>query len=149
MASGLSLTRRGLGRVLRTAERGEFSRLVPPAHTFTVGHWKYRERYGGSIHEAAARVIARRAMGFREQIPRALRRRVVEWRRNSARQVHPHGSRERNRDDPEDQGRLEAAGRAPALAAQRACPVAAARAAKYLAGLQAAGPGTLATPFGR
>jgi IS605 OrfB family transposase len=46
---------------------------VNPAYTSQIGKMKYMKRYGISIHEAASYVIARRAMGFKEQLPSVLR----------------------------------------------------------------------------
>ncbi|QZA33700.1 hypothetical protein [Hydrogenibacillus sp. N12] len=46
---------------------------VPPQHTSTIGRLKYEKKYGVSVHCAAALVIGRRAMGFRERITREVR----------------------------------------------------------------------------
>ena len=45
---------------------------VNPAYTSQIGKIKYMKRFGISIHEAASFVIARRAMGFKEQLPPVL-----------------------------------------------------------------------------
>jgi hypothetical protein len=42
---------------------------VNPAYTSQIGKMKYMKRLGVSIHMAAAYVIARRAMGFKEILP--------------------------------------------------------------------------------
>ncbi len=49
---------------------------VWPAHTSTIGYWKYMERYGIIIHHAAAPVITPRAIGFRERITRELKQKI-------------------------------------------------------------------------
>ncbi|SHF33586.1 hypothetical protein SAMN02745133_02368, partial [Desulforamulus putei DSM 12395] len=46
------------------------------AHTSTIGYYKYMERYGIIIHHAAALVIARRAIGFKEHITKELKQKV-------------------------------------------------------------------------
>lgn len=64
--------------VLRRAyKEGVGVRLVWPAHTSTIGYWKYREQYGVSVHHAAALVIARRAIGLREHLTKDLRQRIL------------------------------------------------------------------------
>jgi len=47
---------------------------VNPKFTSFIGEYKYAATYGLSIHQAAALVIARRAMGFSEKIPKILLR---------------------------------------------------------------------------
>lgn len=47
---------------------------VNEAYTSIIGRFKYAEMYGLSVHQAAALVIARRAMGFKERVPEALAR---------------------------------------------------------------------------
>ena len=47
---------------------------VNPAYSSVIGRVKYMERYGLSVHQAAALVLARRLLGCREGIPR---RRIV------------------------------------------------------------------------
>ncbi|MGI6286746.1 IS200/IS605 family accessory protein TnpB-related protein [Neomoorella humiferrea] len=49
---------------------------VRPAHTSTIGYWKYMERYGVTIHHAAALAIARRAIGFKEHITKELKQKI-------------------------------------------------------------------------
>ncbi|WP_252393425.1 DUF4200 domain-containing protein [Hydrogenibacillus sp. N12] len=44
-----------------------------PQHTSTIGRLKYEKKYGVPVHGAAALVIGRRAMGFRERITREVR----------------------------------------------------------------------------
>ncbi len=63
--------------VIRKAfKEGVGVKQVWPAHTSTVGYYKYMERYGIIIHHAAALVIARRAIGFKERITNELEQKV-------------------------------------------------------------------------
>ena len=43
---------------------------VNPAYSSVVGRVKFMERYGLTVHQAAAMVLARRLLGFSERIPR-------------------------------------------------------------------------------
>ena len=43
---------------------------VNPAYSSVVGRVKFMERYGLSVHQAVALVLARRSLGFSERIPR-------------------------------------------------------------------------------
>ena len=43
---------------------------VNPAYSSVIGRVKFMERYGLSVHQAAALVLARRSLGFSEHIPR-------------------------------------------------------------------------------
>ena len=45
---------------------------VNPAYTSIIGKYKYATAYGLSFHQAAAFVIARRGLGFRESIPKKI-----------------------------------------------------------------------------
>jgi IS605 OrfB family transposase len=47
-------------------------RVIDPHYTSLIGRYKYTETYGLSVHEAAALVIARRALGFKERPPKQL-----------------------------------------------------------------------------
>ncbi|WP_027355754.1 IS200/IS605 family accessory protein TnpB-related protein [Desulfofundulus thermocisternus] len=63
--------------VTRKATReGVGIKPVWPAHTSTIGYYKYMERYGVIIHHAAALTIARRAIGFRECITNELKQKI-------------------------------------------------------------------------
>ena len=46
---------------------------VHPAYTSQIGKLKYMRHYGLSIHEAAALVIGRRALGYKETLPKTMR----------------------------------------------------------------------------
>lgn len=50
---------------------------VNPAYTSKIGLYKYALPYGMDIHNGAAMVIARRAYGFRERIPKKLQNRFI------------------------------------------------------------------------
>jgi hypothetical protein len=45
---------------------------VNPAYTSQIGKMKYMKKFGISIHQAAAYVIARRGLGFKEKLPPVL-----------------------------------------------------------------------------
>jgi len=45
---------------------------VPASFTSLIGYFKYADTYGLSAHQAAALVIARRAMGFAEKVPQEI-----------------------------------------------------------------------------
>ncbi|MBU4194221.1 MAG: IS200/IS605 family accessory protein TnpB-related protein [Actinobacteria bacterium] len=47
-------------------------RVIDPRFTSLIGRYKYAETYGLSNHEAAAFVIARRALGFKDRMPKKL-----------------------------------------------------------------------------
>jgi len=64
--------------VIRRAHReGIGTKQVWPAHTSTIGYWKYMQKYGVTVHHAAAYAIARRAMGLKERITRELKQRIT------------------------------------------------------------------------
>jgi hypothetical protein len=52
--------------------------VVNPAYTSQIGKMKYMKRLGVFIHMAAAYIIARWAMGFKEKLPPMLYSRVPE-----------------------------------------------------------------------
>ena len=53
-----------------------------PAFTSQIGKIKYMRHYGTSIHVAAAMAIGRRAMGFKERPPKALRHLIPQDNKN-------------------------------------------------------------------
>jgi len=61
---------------------------VWPAHTSTIGYWKYMRRYGIIIHHAAALVIARRAIGFQERVTKELRQKIQAVREKLAQKAN-------------------------------------------------------------
>jgi len=63
--------------IIRKARKeGVGVKPVRPSHTSTIGYWKYMERYGVTIHHAAALAIARRAIGFKERITKELKQKI-------------------------------------------------------------------------
>ena len=60
----------------RAFKEGVGVKPVWPAHTSTIGYYKYMEWYGVIIHHAAALTIARRAIGFRERITNELEQKI-------------------------------------------------------------------------
>jgi len=60
-----ALIRRGL-------RNGFEIKQVNPAYTSVIGRFKYSKNYGLSVHEAAALVIGRRGLGYREKLPKEL-----------------------------------------------------------------------------
>ncbi|MBT9283086.1 MAG: hypothetical protein KM312_10690 [Hydrogenibacillus schlegelii] len=58
--------------IVALRKRGIAVFTVPAAYTSLIGFFKYAETYGLNAHQAAAFVIARRALGFKEKVPKAL-----------------------------------------------------------------------------
>jgi len=56
----------------RSSKRGVLAKQVNPAYTSVIGRIKYAERYGLSIHLAAALTIGRRYLRFSERVPSSL-----------------------------------------------------------------------------
>ena len=62
-----------LQALIRRGFRNGFQiKQVNPAYTSVIGRFKYAEKYGLSVHEAAALVIGRRGLGFKEKLPKVL-----------------------------------------------------------------------------
>lgn len=57
-------------------KRGVAVFTVPARFTSLIGYVKYAETYGLSVHQAAALVIARRALGLAEKVPLELRKKL-------------------------------------------------------------------------
>lgn len=57
-------------------------RKVNPAYTSQIGKMKYMRKMGLSIHIAAAYVIGRRAMGFKDKVPKEMRHLIPKAKRN-------------------------------------------------------------------
>jgi IS605 OrfB family transposase len=75
--------------VIRKAfKEGAGVKQVWPAHTSTIGYWKYMQKYGVIIHHAAALVITRRAIGFRERITKELKRKIQVIREKLSQKVN-------------------------------------------------------------
>lgn len=51
---------------------------VNPAYTSKIGRYKYMNAYNITVHEAASYVIGRRAMGFKDKIPKKYRPLLTE-----------------------------------------------------------------------
>ncbi|QSZ26376.1 IS200/IS605 family element transposase accessory protein TnpB [Aceticella autotrophica] len=62
--------------IRRAFKEGVGVKQVWPAHTSTIGYWKYKKKYGIIIHHAAALVIARRALNYKEHITKELKQKV-------------------------------------------------------------------------
>ncbi|MGI9951316.1 hypothetical protein V3F56_03050 [Moorellaceae bacterium AZ2] len=73
----------------RAAKEGVPFKPVPARHTSTIGYWKYMERYAVPVHCAAALVVGRRAMGFKERVTKELKQLVAKIKQNLTRKVTP------------------------------------------------------------
>lgn len=62
--------------VVALRRRGMAVFTVPARFTSFIGYVKYAETYGLSVHQAAALVVACRALGLAEKVPWELRRRL-------------------------------------------------------------------------
>jgi IS605 OrfB family transposase len=69
-----------------TKEKVAF-KLVPPQHTSTIAHWKYMNRFAVPVHCAAALVVGRRAIGYRERTTRELKQLLDQIKQNPTRKV--------------------------------------------------------------
>jgi IS605 OrfB family transposase len=76
MASNFPFRKLTEAIIRRAYREGVGVKQVWPAHTSTIGYWKYVQRYGIIVHHAAALVIARRATGFKERITAELRQKI-------------------------------------------------------------------------
>jgi IS605 OrfB family transposase len=63
--------------VVRLRKEGIAVFTVDPRFTSLIGFVKYMETYGLAVHQAAAMVIARRALGYSERIPKSIHKMVV------------------------------------------------------------------------
>ena len=73
----------------RAVKEGVSFKLVPARHTSTTGYWKYMERYAVPVHCAAALVVGRRAMGFKERVTKELKQLVAQIKQNLTQKVNP------------------------------------------------------------
>ena len=65
----------------RAHKEGVAVTKVWPAHTSTIGYWKYQQKHGVTTHHAAAYVIARRALYIKERVTKELRQKAcLEFR---------------------------------------------------------------------
>ena len=70
MLSSFSYGKVKAGFISRGYRQGVEIYQVNPAYSSLIGRVKFMERYGLSVHQAAALVLARRLLGFSERIPR-------------------------------------------------------------------------------
>ncbi|MEW6048763.1 MAG: IS200/IS605 family accessory protein TnpB-related protein [Bacillota bacterium] len=61
----------------RAAKEQVAFKPVPPRHTSAIGLWKYMDRFAVPVHCAAALVVGRRAMGYRERVTKELKELVA------------------------------------------------------------------------
>ena len=66
--------------ISRGYREGVEVKQVNPAFSSVIGRVKFMERYGLSVHQAAALVLARRSLGFSERIPTPLGLSHRQWR---------------------------------------------------------------------
>ncbi|NYE58773.1 IS200/IS605 family element transposase accessory protein TnpB [Carboxydothermus ferrireducens] len=78
----------------KAVKEGVPLKLVPARHTSTIGYWKYTKRYAVPVHCAAALVIGRRAMDFKERVTKELKQVVVQIKQNLTCKVKPYTPRE-------------------------------------------------------
>ena len=55
--------------ISRCVKEGVYYKIVNPAYTSVIGFYKYSKFYGIGVHNAAALVIARRLMRYKEKVP--------------------------------------------------------------------------------
>ncbi|HAA90157.1 MAG: IS605-like transposase [Thermoanaerobacterales bacterium 50_218] len=72
----------------RAVKEGVAFKLTPPRHTSTIGCWKYMRRFAVPVHCAAALVIGRRAMGFKERVTKELKQLVAKIKQNLTQKVN-------------------------------------------------------------
>jgi len=60
--------------VIRLRKEGIAVFTVDPKFTSLIGFTKYKDTYGLAVHQAAALVIARRALGCKEKLPKEIKR---------------------------------------------------------------------------
>ena len=66
--------------VSRGYRQGVEIHQVNPAYSSVIGRVKFMERYGLTVHQAAALVLARRLLGCSERIPRRWVATHRQWR---------------------------------------------------------------------
>ena len=55
---------------------------VKPAYSSVIGLYKYSHQFGLVVHNGAAMVIARRALGYQDRLPKPIKRIVKSWLSN-------------------------------------------------------------------
>ena len=71
MSSGLAYSQYKQLAEAKASRKWIELKIVDPAYTSVAGSVKYAVRLGSTVHQAAAGVIARRAQGYLEKLPRA------------------------------------------------------------------------------
>ncbi|WP_422447242.1 IS200/IS605 family accessory protein TnpB-related protein [Thermoanaerobacterium sp. DL9XJH110] len=73
----------------RATKEGVPFKPIPARHTSNIGYWKYRRSYAVPVHCAAALVIGRRAMGFKERVTKEIKQVLAQIKQNLTRKVNP------------------------------------------------------------
>jgi len=71
MLSGLAYSKFRQFAEAKASRKGIELKIVDPAYTSVAGSVKYAVRLGCTVHQAASGVVARRAQGYLEKLPRA------------------------------------------------------------------------------
>jgi IS605 OrfB family transposase len=87
MASNFPFARMVEAVCRRAAKEKVAFKLVPPQHTSTIAYWKYMNRFAVPVHCAAALVVGRRAIGYRERTTRELKQLLDQIKQNPTRKV--------------------------------------------------------------
>jgi IS605 OrfB family transposase len=82
MASNFPFARMVEAVCRKAVKEGVPFKLVSARHTSTIGYWKYTKRYAVPVHCAAALVIGRRAMGFKERVTKELKQIATQIKQN-------------------------------------------------------------------
>ncbi|ABB15826.1 IS200/IS605 family element transposase accessory protein TnpB [Carboxydothermus hydrogenoformans] len=94
MASNFPFAKMVEAMCRRAVKEGVSFKVVAARHTSTIGYWKYMKRYAVPVHCAAALVIGRRAMGFKERITKEMKQLVNRIKQNLTWKVNPDIPRE-------------------------------------------------------
>jgi IS605 OrfB family transposase len=87
MASSFPYARMVEAVCRRAAKERVAFKLMPPQHTSTIAYWKYMNRFAVPVHCAAALVVGRRAMGYRERITQEIKQLLDQIKQNQTRKV--------------------------------------------------------------
>lgn len=93
MLSSLSYSKALATLQARAHDAGLELKKINPAYTSVIGQWKFAERYGVSGHQAAAHIIARRALRFSERPNRRDQNARLLPARNRSRHVWAYWAR--------------------------------------------------------
>jgi IS605 OrfB family transposase len=94
MASNFPFARMVEAVCRRAVKEGVPFKLVSARHTSTIGYWKYTKRYAIPLHCAAALVIGRRSMGFKERVTKELKQIATQIKQSLTLDVNPGTPRE-------------------------------------------------------